>query len=118
MPALAYAESVQQRVARQGFDWQNIEGVIAKVAEEVREVVESESNEEKLHEMGDLLFALVNLARWLGLDAEEGLRLANERFVRRFSFIEQVCRERGCQLRDLSFDEQDALWEQAKEQTK
>lgn len=118
MPALAYAESVQQRVARQGFDWQSIEGVIDKVTEEAREVVESESKEEKLHEMGDLFFALVNLARWLGLDAEESLRLANERFIRRFSFMEQVCRERGCQLKDLSFDEHDALWEMAKEHTK
>ncbi len=118
MPALSYAQSVQQRVARQGFDWQNIQGVIDKVAEEVREVVESESMEEKLHEMGDLLFALVNLARWLGLDSEECLRLANQRFIRRFSFIEEVCRERGCQLKDLSFDEQDVLWEMAKERTK
>ncbi|MDO8690904.1 MAG: nucleoside triphosphate pyrophosphohydrolase [Dehalococcoidia bacterium] len=118
MPALSYAQSVQQRVARQGFDWQNIQGVIDKVAEEVREVVESESIEEKLHEMGDLLFALVNLSRWLGLDSEECLRLANQRFIRRFSFIEEICRERGCQIKDLSFDEQDALWEMAKERTR
>jgi len=118
MPALAYAESVQQRVARQGFDWQNIEGVLDKVAEEAREVAAGDSAEERLHEMGDLLFTMVNLARWLGLDAEESLRLANERFIRRFSFIEEVCRQRGCQLKDLSFDEQDALWEMAKEQTK
>ena len=115
LPALAFAQAVQQRVARQGFDWQNVEGVIDKVAEEVRELVEGESEEEKLHEMGDLLFALVNLARWLKLDAEACLRLANERFIRRFSFIEAVCRERGCELKDLSFDEQDALWEMAKE---
>ena len=118
MPALAYAESVQQRVARQGFDWQSIEGVLDKVAEEAREVAAGDSVEERLHEMGDLFFALVNLARWLGLDAEESLRLANERFIRRFSFIEEICRQRGCQLKDLSFDEQDALWEMAKEQTK
>lgn len=117
MPALAYAQAVQQRVARLGFDWQNVEGVMDKVAEEVRELSEGESREEKLHEMGDLLFALVNLARWLGLDAEECLRLANERFIRRFSFIEEVCRERNCRLSDLSFDEQDALWEMAKEKT-
>lgn len=115
MPALAYAQSVQQRVARLGFDWQNVEGVVDKLAEEVRELVESQSNEEKLHETGDLLFALVNLARWLGIDAEDCLRIANERFIRRFSFIEEVCRQRGCQLSDLTFDEQDTLWELAKE---
>ncbi|MDP2727498.1 MAG: nucleoside triphosphate pyrophosphohydrolase, partial [Dehalococcoidia bacterium] len=85
MPALAYAQAVQQRVARQGFDWQNVEGVIDKLLEEAREVVEAGSKEEKLHEMGDLFFALVNLARWLGLDAEESLRLADDRFIRRFS---------------------------------
>ncbi|MDP2662966.1 MAG: nucleoside triphosphate pyrophosphohydrolase [Dehalococcoidia bacterium] len=118
MPALSYAQSVQQRVARQGFDWQTIQGVSDKVAEEVRELVESESVEEKLHEMGDLFFALVNLARWLGLDSEECLRLANQRFIRRFSFIEEICRERGCQIKDLSFEEQDVLWEMAKERTK
>jgi len=117
MPALAYAQAVQQRVARLGFDWQNVEGVIDKLAEEARELVEGESKEEKLHETGDLFFALVNLARWLGLDAEDSLRLANERFIRRFSFIEEVCRERGCRLSDLPLDEQDALWEMAKERT-
>lgn len=115
MPALAYAQSVQQRVARLGFDWQNVEGVVDKLAEEVRELVESQSNEEKLHETGDLLFALVNLARWLGIDAEDCLRIANARFIRRFSFIEEVCRQRGCQLSDLTFGEQDTLWELAKE---
>lgn len=117
MPALAYAQAVQQRVARIGFDWQSIDGVIDKLAEEAGELARGESKDEKLHEMGDLLFSIVNLARWLGLDAEDSLRLANERFIRRFSFIEEVCRQRGCQPSDLSFDEQDALWEMAKEKT-
>jgi tetrapyrrole methylase family protein/MazG family protein len=117
MPALAYAQAVQQRVARQGFDWQNLEGVVEKLAEELEELASGETREERVHELGDILFALVNLARWLHIDAEEALRRANDRFLRRFAFIEEVCRQRGCQLKDLSFDEQDALWEMAKERT-
>jgi len=97
-----------------GFDWKNFEGILEKLVEELSELKEAGTQQEKLHEFGDILFALVNAARWQGVDLEEALRLANERFCRRFRHMEEVCRERGIALRDLSFEEQNALWDEAK----
>lgn len=114
LPALAYALSVQKRAARAGFDWPEVAGVEDKVAEELRELRLAEGQPARLHELGDLLFALVNLARWLKLDAEEALRLANQRFQRRFHYMESLCRERGLDFGHLSAAEQDELWEEAK----
>lgn len=111
MPALAYAQSIQRRAARAGFDWPDINGVLDKVAEEARELKESPDNE---WELGDLLFAVVNVARWLSVDAEEALRKASARFYRRFNWIEARCAERGVAMEGLSPAELDALWEQAK----
>ncbi len=115
MPALAYSHEVQKRVARVGFDWGDIDGVIDKLAEEVAELKQAESEEQRTAEFGDLLFTLVNVARWLGIDAEAALREANRRFYRRFSRMERLCRQRGLNLRELSLAEQNALWEEAKE---
>ena len=114
MPALAYSLEVQQRVVRVGFDWADIDGVIDKLAEEVREYNEAGSPQHKAQEYGDLLFTLVNIARREGVDAEAALREANRRFYRRFSFMEELCRQRGLNLGKLSFAEQNALWEEAK----
>lgn len=114
MPALAYAQAVQKRVARVGFDWPGLEGVLDKVQEEIEELRAAATQDEKRHELGDLLFALVNLGRWLGLDAEESLRLTNQRFYRRFSYIEDACHQRGQTISDLSLEEMDRLWEEAK----
>jgi tetrapyrrole methylase family protein/MazG family protein len=113
MPALAASQSIQRRVAQVGFDWKDVGGVMKKLTEEVREL-EDADYQERVHELGDLLFALVNVARWLDVDAEDTLRLANERFRRRFSYMEEVCHQRGVLLSSLSLEEQDALWEQAK----
>jgi len=114
MPALAYSQELQRRVARVGFDWEDVEGVIDKLAEEVGEFKRSESEEEKEAEFGDLLFTLANIARRLGINLEAALRQANRRFYQRFSYMEKVCRERGANFAELSFDEQNALWEEAK----
>ncbi len=114
MPALAYALSLQKRAGRAGFDWPGVEGVEDKVAEELRELRAAEGQEARLHEFGDLLFAIVNLARWLKLDAEEALRLANRRFQRRFHYMERATHERGLDFAHLSAAEQDELWEEAK----
>ena len=114
MPALAYSQEIQRRVARVGFDWEDIEGVIDKLSEEVGELKQAEDQERKEAEFGDLLFTLANIARRLGIDLEAALRQANRRFYRRFSHMEKVCRERGVNLGELSFDEQNALWEEAK----
>jgi len=114
MPALAYSQEVQSRVARVGFDWADIDGVIDKLVEEVGEFKRTESLEQREMEFGDLLFTLANIARRLGIDAEAALREANRRFRRRFSAMEEVCQERGLDFSELSFDEQNALWEEAK----
>lgn len=114
MPALGYSQEVQERVARVGFDWEDDEGVIDKLAEEVAEYRETENRERREEEFGDLLFTLANIARRLDIDLEVALRGANRRFYRRFSHMEEVCRQRGVNIGDLSFDEQNALWEEAK----
>ena len=114
MPALAYAREIQARVAGVGFDWKDIEGVVEKVVEEIRELQQAGSAQEKSDEYGDLLFTLVNFARREGIDSEVALREANERFYRRFVFMEKLCRERGLSFSNLSFDEQNKLWEEAK----
>jgi tetrapyrrole methylase family protein/MazG family protein len=114
MPALAYSQEVQRRVAQVGFDWEDIEGVIEKLAEEIREYQLSTNLTEKADEFGDIFFTLANIARRAGIDPEAALRQANHKFYQRFSYMERLCRERGLDLGKLSFQEQNALWEEAK----
>jgi len=114
MPALSYSQSVQRRVAGVGFDWEDIDGVIDKLAEEVSEFKQAPGQEERAKEFGDLLFTLANIARRMDIDLEAALREANQRFYRRFTCMEELCRQRGLTFGELSFDEQNALWEEAK----
>ena len=114
LPALAQAQSYQRRVARVGFDWPDVEGVVAKVAEEIEELRGTSDVAEREEELGDLLFSLVNLARWLEVDAESALRATNARFARRFAAMEDLGRQRGQHLADLSLAELDTLWEEVK----
>lgn len=114
MPALSYSQEIQDRAARVGFDWEDIDGVIDKLAEEVSEFQQADSQEQKGREFGDLMFTLANIARRLGVDLESALREANRRFYQRFSCMEELCRQRGLNFADLSFDQQNALWEEAK----
>ncbi len=114
LPALTQAQTYQKRAARVGFDWPDIQGVLDKVCEELDEVRNAPDNEARAAEMGDLIFALVNLARWLKIDAESALREANARFRERFAYIEQAARQQGRPLDELSLDEMDALWNEAK----
>ncbi|MDZ4230405.1 MAG: nucleoside triphosphate pyrophosphohydrolase [Dehalococcoidales bacterium] len=114
MPALGYSQEIQRRVARVGFDWEDIDGVIDKLVEEVGEFKQSATDEQRAQEFGDLLFTLVSVARHLEIDAEAALREANRKFYRRFSAMEELCRQRGMSFADLSFAEQNALWEEAK----
>jgi len=113
MPGLTRAQTFQDRAAHVGFDWTDIDGVREKVMEEWREVQEAQGKEIE-SELGDLLFAVVNLVRWHKLDAETVLRMANQRFYQRFKFIEAGARERGKALTDMSLDEMEALWQAAK----
>ncbi len=116
MPSLAYSQQIQSRVARVGFDWKEDRGVIDKLAEEIREFKRAENEEQKESEFGDLLFTLANIARRQDIDLEAALRQANRRFFKRFSYMEELCRKRGLNFSKLSFDEQNALWEEAKKQ--
>jgi len=114
MPSLAKSQEIQARVARVGFDWDEDEGVIEKLAEEVDEFSKAGDNEEKAAEFGDILFTLANIARRQGIDLESALRQANGRFYGRFSAMEELCRKRGLKFDKLSFNEQNRLWEEAK----
>lgn len=116
LPALRCSHSIQRRAASVGFDWKEFDGVLEKVAEEAGELSQASTQQEKVHEFGDLLFALVNAARWQDVDLEEALRLSNERFCRRFHSIEEDCREKGVSLHSLSLEELDALWDKAKQE--
>lgn len=118
MPALGYSQEVQRRVAQVGFDWEDLAGVVEKLCEEVEELRKAASQEQKAQEFGDLLFTLVNIARRLGVNSEAALREANRKFVRRFAYMEKACRQRGVKIGDLSFDEQNKLWDEAKQKVK
>lgn len=114
LPALLQADEYQQRAARVGFDWPAIEGVWEKVLEEVEEIKTAEDYESRYGEIGDLLFAVVNLARWYEVEAEDALREANARFRERFSRLELKANERGRHLAELTLDEMESLWQEAK----
>ena len=114
LPALAQAAEIQRRVARVGFDWPDREGVLAKIGEEMREVEEAANPASRAAEVGDLLFAVVNYARWLDVDPEAGLREANRRFRMRFAKVEAAAAEGGNRIKGMTPEEMDRLWEAAK----
>lgn len=114
MPALSQAQEYQDRVARVGFDWPAVEGVLDKVIEEIGEIKSATNIEELGEEIGDLFFVLVNLARWNKVDAESALRETNLKFKRRFRYVEQGAKKQGRSLSDMTLEEMDVLWEQAK----
>ena len=120
LPALAASREIQERASSLGWDWPAIEGVWEKVAEELAELHEAgaddaaEGRDAQLHELGDLLFAIVNLARWMRLDPEEALRSANRRWIERYERVERLAGSRGQILTDLSAAERDALWNEVK----
>lgn len=113
LPALEQAARYQERAARVGFDWPAVEPVRAKVDEELAELAAA-APEARADEMGDLLFAVVNWARWLKIDPESALRQANARFARRFRHVERAAADQGRDLTQMTLDEMDALWEAAK----
>jgi tetrapyrrole methylase family protein/MazG family protein len=114
LPALAQAQEYQDRAARVGFDWPEIEGVLDKIDEEIQEVREAKNGRQLEAELGDLFFALVNLARWQEVDAESALRATNMKFKRRFAHVEQGAKKQGRNLTDMKLEEMDALWNEAK----
>jgi nucleoside triphosphate diphosphatase len=117
LPGLTRALKLQAKAARVGFDWPSIDNVYDKIMEEIREFREAPADK-KASEFGDLLFALTNIARHLGIDPEDALRSTNAKFIRRFRHIELELEKRGRQPKDSSLEEMDALWNAAKEYEK
>ncbi|MEA3035398.1 MAG: nucleoside triphosphate diphosphatase [Sphingomonadales bacterium] len=114
LPALKRAEKLQRRAARIGFDWPDSRGPRAKIDEELAELDAAVSEAERIHELGDLLFSVVNYARHLGIDPEAALREANERFERRFRRVEEIADK---PLMDMDIDALESLWQRAKRET-
>lgn len=114
-PALAQAQAIQDRAARVGFDWDEIEPVKAKVMEEYAEVESAIDANHRAKELGDLMFAVVNLVRWYKVDAESALRETNLKFRNRFAYIEKKARETGRELSEMTLNEMDVYWEEAKQ---
>ena len=119
LPALPASREIQERASSLGWDWPAIEGVWEKLHEELGELHEAaaegaDARDQRLHELGDVLFATVNLARWLKLDPEEALRTANRRWIERYERAERLGAERGQVLADLSPAQKDELWDEVK----
>lgn len=118
LPALMKAYKLQKKASKVGFDWDNIEGVFQKIEEELGElrqaVTEGQSDEDTALELGDLLFAVSNAARFIGADPEEALSRTNRKFVSRFSYIEEKLAAQGKTLQESTLDEMEALWQAAK----
>jgi len=119
LPALMRSQKLQDKASQVGFDFTDISQVFEKIEEEINELKESlEKNDREniKHEIGDILTAVVELARFVGVDAEEALQEANERFIRRFTYMEKKAKEEGRDLRDMNLEEMDKLWNRAKEE--
>lgn len=117
LPALMRAQKLQRKAAKVGFDWPSVEPVLAKIQEEAAEILDARQNlgpEALAEEVGDLLFAAVNLARKLGVDAESALTAANRKFERRFGVVEERLMERGKPLTACTLEEMDAVWDEVK----
>ena len=117
LPSLLMAHRLQDKAARVGFDWEHIDHVFAKVEEEMdefREAFSDKNAEEMENELGDLLFALVNIARFIEVNPEDALRKTISRFIKRFHYIEEEIARQGRELKNVSLEEMDKLWDEAK----
>jgi MazG family protein len=115
LPALVEAEQISTRAANKGFDWRNVEGVLAKLDEERAELAAAESHEDAEGELGDMLFTLVNLARFLKVDPEQALRRTNAKFRSRFAQVEQGVAASGKSWKETPVEEMEAFWQAAKQ---
>ena len=114
LPALAASQLMQDRVARAGFEWDDVSGVLDKISEEIEEFRQAATYGEKTHELGDIFFALVNLSRWVDAHAEDVLRQANARFRSRYLGMEELAARRGVDFESLTLDEKEELWQEVK----
>ena len=122
LPAIHEAHQISSRAARVGFDWRDVEGIFDKLQEEVQELKEVLSGDDELHrerledEIGDMLFVIVNIARYLKIDSESALKRANRKFKSRFQYMETELANQGKTLEEASLEEMEALWQKAKTQ--
>ena len=117
LPALIRAEKIQKKVSKVGFDWDNVEDAAEKVKEELNEVLEVYNSENKskiVEEVGDLIFACVNVGRFLKVNSEEALNITSEKFIKRFNYIETKSKSMDIKLEDMTLSDMDKLWEEAK----
>ena len=118
LPALLRAENLQKKAARVGFDWDRLEEVTTKAKEEVDEFIETLEREEAperiREELGDLLFSIVNVARFVGVSPEDALTRTNQKFISRFRYIERKLEQQGTSLAEATLEQMDVLWEEAK----
>jgi tetrapyrrole methylase family protein/MazG family protein len=116
-PSLSYAYAVQRKAAKLGFDWPDVHGALPKIAEEAGELVEAAASGDRAHvdeELGDLLFAVVNVARHLDIEPEAALRAASHKFRTRFEAVEVLARDRSIDLHGADLAVLDALWDEVK----
>lgn len=119
LPALQRAHRLQEKAAKVGFDWDNKNDVWKKVEEELNEMKDAEksgSQDELLNETGDLFFALVNYARFLGINPEEALRKTNSKFIKRFKYVEEKIKDTGRKITQSNLAEMDKYWEESKKE--
>ena len=117
LPALMRAGKIQKKAAKVGFDWPEVSGAVDKLYEETSELsaaIESGSEADMVEELGDLLFSVVNVSRFVGCDAEEALTASTDKFMRRFAHMEKLAQAQGRRLEDMSLSEMDGLWDEAK----
>lgn len=120
-PALMRADKVQKKAAKVGFDWDSVDGALDKVSEELEELKEAIQMgvvENANEELGDLLFSVVNVSRFINVDSEEALTKATDKFIDRFSKVEKMAEEKGLNMKETDLDELDKLWDEAKKVSK
>lgn len=117
LPSLMRSEKIQRKSAKVGFDWDNVYGALDKLAEEFNELraaIAHGTVENQTEELGDLLFSAVNVSRFLGVDSEKALYKACDKYINRFSMVEQLAQERGVDMKNAELSELDSLWEEVK----
>lgn len=117
LPALTKSYKIQSKARNVGFDWENVSGALEKIDEEKNELIEAFEKDDKdmiTDEIGDLLFSVVNISRFSGVNPEEALNSTSQKFIKRFSYVETEAAKMQIPLKEMSFDEMNSLWEDAK----
>lgn len=117
LPSLMRAEKIQRKAAKVGFEWETVDGALANLSEECDELkaaIQLGSPENRHEELGDVLFSIVNISRYIGVDSERSLYDSCDKFINRFSMVEQLAQQRGIDMKSASLEELDALWDEVK----